>query len=637
MKRTLLVIALLAAATPLFAQRTSAANVPVIHAKISVLGEVRDTTIDGSQTPQESALSPSGKFVAFNTDKDLRLWNTTTRTSSVLLTGWSESIVWSPAGDAIAFGHDGDQGSQSIWTIRLDQTTGRIVGSPQRVSLSSATGNAPQFSPDGRLIAFGRLDAGRRTSLVVVPASGGAERAVASGYAIRRLRWSPDGTAINYLAHTDSTLRKATLYRVPLSGGAPRVVHEVDVGSGLPAFSGDARMMEVEQPTTIEGGAIAFSGLDAKPVARVVYPLDVWLGDWSGSTRRGGLRIARQRGLRAVNATDGTSRDLIDSTSEVLSAAWFADGRRVAAIALRDGAYALTTMNADGSGVRRFPLSALPQRGEDERSGALLRVSPDGHYATFLGINRSSLELMDLSNGRQRTLVRAAGVLTPFWRPDSKSIRYIRVDAFPITNDNRSAREVTVGGEDKLVRVLPASQYPNVVWGIDENTITAFGAGTHTLISLDGKADQVTSRVPAQGAGALSPDRKTMALRLGATRAPKAAGKITLVSLADMSRRDIELPFADIGVMYFAPDGRSIFIRGREGTDPRDTLYSVPHDGTAPRAIAKVESREQIGQFVMSPEGRSFLHSVSGVRGASFVAADFSELNTHVTQAGKAP
>src|SRR5262249_49865901 len=154
----------------------------------------------------------------------------------------------------------------------------------------------------------------------------------------------------------------------------------------------------------------------------------------------------------------------------------------------------------------------------------------------------------------------------------------------PIDNENRGVHEVSLAGEDKLVRVLPASQYPQVVWMIAENTVTAFGAGTHTTMSLDGKPDQVTSRVPIQGAGQLSRDGRMIALRQGNMRSEKPAGKITVVSLNDMSQRDVELPFADLGVMYFSADGRSIFIRGREGSNGEVTIYSVPLDGKPPRA-----------------------------------------------------
>lgn len=637
MKRLLLIAALLAPVTRSLAQ-SRAASLPVIHPKITVLGELRDTTLEGSQVPDEAALSPRGTLIAFNTDHDLRIWSTATHSSSILLNGWSESIVWSPAGDAIAFAHEDDQGNQEfIWTQRLNPTTGRAIGSPQRVSLSATTGNAGQFSPDGKLIAFPRLDAGRRSSLVVVAANGGAERALASGFGVRRLRWSSDGSEIYYVASSDSARKTATLYRVALSGGASSTVHEFSGNGDPPAISADAHLVGLPQPRTIEGNSVVYADFSGKSIARIAYPGDVELSDWSGSYRVAGFRIVHPRGLRIVNVADGRSRELIDTTAEVIAAAWFADGRRIAAILVRDGRYALTTMNADGTNIRSLALAALPQHTYDlpEPANARLQVSPDGRYATFLGHGRHSLELMDLTTGTQRTLARAQFTLTPFWRADSKSIRYIRHEDSPSANETRGVHEVSLDGTDKIVRVLPRSKYPPIIWSYDYNAVAAWGAGASMIIPLDGKPDQVVARAPVHGGGALSIDRRTVALFLGKDGVPTR--KLTLVSLPDSSQRDIDLPFLPFGPMRFSPDDRRTFIRGRDTAEGPMTIYSVPLDGGQPRAVATVDSRELAGVIELSPSGGSVLYSVAGTRRATFLALDFSDLTARVTQAGKTP
>jgi Tol biopolymer transport system component len=343
--------------------------------------------------------------------------------------------------------------------------------------------------------------------------------------------------------------------------------------------------------------------------------------------------------LRVINVLDGRSRDLIDTTADVQAAEWFNDSHRIAAIAMYGATASLVTMNADGSGMRKLTLTARPVR-RGELSGRIgeVHVSPDGRYATYLGENYQSLELVDLSTGAQRTLTRAAGqISTPLWKSDSKTIRYMRIEHFPITNENRSVRDISLDGAEKIVRVFPHSQYPNVAWLIDEHHVTAFGGSTHTLVPLEGGPDQVLSRVPIQGAGYISPDGRTIALRGGRVNSYAPATKITLVSLADGAQRDIALPFADIGVMYFTPDSRNIFIRGRESANGPLTIYSVPLDGATPRVVARIDSKEFNGAFAMSPDRKSILHTVAGVRRAMFVSLDFSDGVSRILAASRKP
>ena len=93
--------ALIASSGPCLAQTSS--SLPVIRPKVTQLGEIRDTTLNGSLMPQEAALSPRGTLIAYTTWDDLRIWNVRTHSNRVVLKGDSEGIVWSPAGDAIAF------------------------------------------------------------------------------------------------------------------------------------------------------------------------------------------------------------------------------------------------------------------------------------------------------------------------------------------------------------------------------------------------------------------------------------------------------------------------------------------------------------------------------------------------------
>ncbi len=192
--------------------------------------------------PQEAALSPRGSLIAYNTQNDLRIWNVATHSSRVVLKGWSADIRWSPTGDAIAFTHEGQGSHDPIWMLRLNPVTGESIGSPQRVS-GATTGFAPQFSPDGKSIAFRRLDSGEHFSLVVVPQSGGTERVLASGYGMGKLRWAVDGSAIYYVSSRTRARTKAMLSRVSVNGGSPQFVSDVTRGNTARALSADNRVV----------------------------------------------------------------------------------------------------------------------------------------------------------------------------------------------------------------------------------------------------------------------------------------------------------------------------------------------------------------------------------------------------------
>lgn len=640
MKRTLLVVAFAAVSQDVEAQATRPSNEPVVPAKITVLGTIRDTTLSGTLMPDEASVSPSGKLVAFNTDKDLRMWSAATGATTVLLPGWAESIAWTRAGDAIAFARQSDQGNQEfIELLRIDPSTGRALGPARRVSLSPTTGNAPDFSPDGKLIAFPREDGGRRSSLVVVPVDGGIERVLASGFSVRRLRWSADGQFVYYFSFADSAHRQPILYRAPLSGGAPSLVQQFSAGGEPPHVVVDGRAVLVDQPRTLEGSASVLTDLRGTSLARITYPLDLEIDDWSGAARVLGIRERHPRGLRTVSLEDGRGRVLIDTIAEVISAAWFGDGRRVAAIAKYDGVPFIVTVTADGATLRKSPLHLLPSAAFGDMNGSRqpqLSISPDGHYAVFIGQENTTLELIDLATGEGRTLARGWILTAPIWRSDSKTIRLIRREREP--GSDPSVREISLAGVDKVVRVLPRSLYPQASWLVDENTAVAFGSAGHTLIPLDGGSPRVLVRVPVEGGGYFSPDRRTFALRLGAVGGlDKAAHRITLVSLADSSRRDVALPFVDMGVMVFGPDGRDIFIRGRETTAAPLNIYAVPLDGTPPRSVAQIDSKEAWGLFSPSPDRKSALVSFGATRSATFVMVDLSDGMSRIPPAKKTP
>ncbi|MBM3791248.1 MAG: S9 family peptidase, partial [Acidobacteria bacterium] len=118
-----------------------------------------------------------------------------------------------------------------LWVIDLD------TKSKKRLTEGSFSVSSPQWSPDGKWLAFVTsasasqessykdISADRNTDIHVVSADGGAPRLLTPNPGIDgNPRWSPDGKEVAYTATDDpkSWAAKTDLMVIPAQGGAPR-------------------------------------------------------------------------------------------------------------------------------------------------------------------------------------------------------------------------------------------------------------------------------------------------------------------------------------------------------------------------------------------------------------------------------
>jgi Tol biopolymer transport system component len=469
----------------------------------------------------------------------------------------------------------------------------------------------------------------------VIPANGGAEQVLAAGYDVRQLRWNADGTAISYVSAPDSSQNgRYVVYRVAVSGGQPRMLHDAGIPDDAPRIMDDGRLM-FPGPSLLDWTARTVKDASGKVFGTLTMPVDTWEDGSTGDYRTVALRESRPRALRLVEIASGRSHVLVDTTAEASSMAWFADGQRVAALVRRNGAYALGVFNTAGRELKSVPLKEAPrfQPTLDNRWHSELTVSPNGRYAAYIGFGRASLELVDITTGEQRTLAKSTLTVTsPVWRPDSRALRYVRDGALRLANSTRSVSEVSVDGADRVVQLLPFSEFPGAaVPMISYDMVANLGANATalTIIRLDGRPPLVLPPT-AHGWPMLSPDQATLMIRVGV---PGGIGTVTeprrvlLFSLSDMSSRHLLLPENEPHFITgeWSPDGKNFYLTGRSSRADPVNIYSVPVDGSTPRRVARVNTREPSSMFAVSPDGKYVVFAEGGLQRATFLKMDFTE------------
>jgi Tol biopolymer transport system component len=248
----------------------------------------------------------------------------------VLLAQGSPGPAWSADGGALAFTNGAPAGAMAPIYVR------ELNSERQRPLTHPAPGEndfCPQYSPDGKWLAFCRLRSNSTSSVYVIPASGGTERQVTQDNEdIRGLAWMPDGRALV----------------VSSNRAGPQRLWEVDLQSGdmspLPTAGTSARDPSVSR----DGKFVVYSDY--------MLQAEVWEVPLSDKV--------------------GAPRNLLPSTRQDHSAQYSPDGKSVAFVSDRSGSWEVWTMLADGTNPRQVTHFDGPLLGT-------VHWSPDGKYLTF--------------------------------------------------------------------------------------------------------------------------------------------------------------------------------------------------------------------------------------------------------------
>ena len=378
----------------------------------------------------------------------------------------------SPGGEQLAFAWNGGNGPYFSIYVKL-------IGSeePLRLTKQESVDYNPVWSPDGRYIAFCRIQKGD-TGIYIVPALGGAERKVRETHweerefyevfwYFGRLSWSPDGKLLAFSDRTASN-GPTSIFLLSLDTLAARRLTSPGIpGDYNPAFSPDGKTLAFnrgsqgvtsiytlpvaggEERRLITGSQFGW-GLAWTPDGRnIVFGRAGWLAQsgwlWKIS-RYGGeperLQFGQEgtepsiRGTRLAYARQVTNLNIwkrrLDSLPSLIPAERFLssttiesgpqfspDGSRIIFESTRSGAYEVWECRSDGSNlVQLTHLNSVT---------GTPRWSPDGQQIAFdsRAPGNADILVMDSRGGALRNLTNEASTdVVPSWSRDGRWIYF---------------------------------------------------------------------------------------------------------------------------------------------------------------------------------------------------------------------
>lgn len=396
------------------------------------------------------------------------------------MAGVGASLAVSPAGDRLAFTRTPEGGGEpQLWTVALDSKTGLATGAPMRVSVRA--GRNPEFSPDGKSIAFSTPTSRVATNLVVIPANGGPERLVVETQGdIWPIVWTKTDSlyfGISFQAND----AKNGVYRVKVSGGAPQIVLRTAGWGGYPGLSPDGRFILANDSTWD-------SVIVSTPSGRRLYSYGTEAGEptpdmWFARGKAIGQREGTTSAVHVIDLTNAKERVVTDSAN-LFAPTLSPDGRRVATARWYPSAIVVSDVVA---GTRKaFTVERAP------RITWPMQWSPDGRLVLYYDV-RGALILVDASGSTVRELAPKSsfGPLA-HWRSDSRAIIYA-IHESPENTDaikKFDIHEVTLDGHDRLLHSIETQCNGGAFCGkiIDDSLVSTWINGEYRVTNFRARA-----------------------------------------------------------------------------------------------------------------------------------------------------
>ncbi len=289
-------------------------------------------------------------------------------------------ISWSPDGNWLAVSDRGapKEAPGIFLVVRATGEKRRLTTPPAGVAVSDSF---PAFSPDGRMIVFGRSFGALVNDLFAVPVAGGEpQRLTFDKTSVRLPIWTPDGREILFISWREGGA--PGLWRMPATGGTPEKVEAA-----------------VRNPVTL---ALASQG-NRLALTDDISDLNIW-------------RLELPNTASGAGRKEPAPKPLIASTMFDANPRYSPDGKRVAFMSNRTGSQEIWI--ADSNGERPVVLTAFNRMG----AGSVY-WSPDGSQLVFDARPEGNADIyaLNVADGKLRRLTNhAAEDANPTWSRDGK-------------------------------------------------------------------------------------------------------------------------------------------------------------------------------------------------------------------------
>jgi Tol biopolymer transport system component len=273
--------------------------------------------------------------------------------------GHGHGLSWSPDQEFLAIA-DRESPSASMGIELLSLETGQR----RRVTHPPAGYHGdyfPRYSPDGRTLAFVRAETVWVEDIYAVAVDGGEERRLTVGnHNTGGLDWAADGRSIVFSAFRSGGVGAYSLWRVPLSGGAPERLEFGD-HAGWPTVAriGGRLAYEREEPTNDiwrVGGPTAAEG-DRVPTRLISSTHMDYHPDYSPDGQHIAF-VSGRSGAGEIWVSDADGRNTRQLTSlddpSILAPSWSPDGELLAFWCPKEGSFDIYVVSVSGGFVRRL-------------------------------------------------------------------------------------------------------------------------------------------------------------------------------------------------------------------------------------------------------------------------------------------
>ena len=338
----------------------------------------------------------------------------------------------------------------------------------------------PQVSPDGRQVAFVRVEIdqkndGYETSIWMVPTDASEPpRPFTSGPQNDNApRWSPDGSrlAFSRVSMKDGHSQPSQLWVIPMAGGEARAITDMPKGAEAAAWSPDGKRIafvsdttpaDMEKAKALKPGAEPPKESDVRVISRAVYRANS--GGYLDESRPGHIWVVDVPAAGSA-ATAAQPQQVTQGTFEEAAPVWSADGNRIYFTSERVKEPYYARGSAD--------LFEVPATGGEPK----LVVSIDGDIGPYA-----------LSPGGSRVVFEG--------RPNANPVRsYDQTDLFVSgTTPGVPARNLTEGFDNEVGDGLAGDQHPPrgaspalPIWTNDGKTVVIRVAekGRANLVRID--------------------------------------------------------------------------------------------------------------------------------------------------------